>query len=191
MLIPPRGHLVRPSMATPASANCASQPKARRPQSRRRDVHRSASIMRRDGAAGQLHGLQRVTAQKQEQHAARADVVSAEPLIAINAVEPEHLFVERTRALERVHVKHRFQHAEQVGHGGSSCNRHSDEVAHYSRTTRLAPRNDARGYFIPKPERFRAPGSGPACSPIWRRPRCAAARKPRGSSRCIRDRRDN
>lgn len=26
MLVPPRGHLVRPSTATPASANCASQP---------------------------------------------------------------------------------------------------------------------------------------------------------------------
>src|SRR5579859_5218620 len=63
-------------------------------------MHRAVPVMRRNRAAGKLHGLQRTAAQKQEQHAAMADIVSAKSRIAINAVEPENLFVERTGAFE-------------------------------------------------------------------------------------------
>ena len=57
-----------------------------------------------------------MAAQEQEQHAAAAGIVGAQPRIAINAVEPEHLLVERTGALERVDVERGFQNAEKSGH---------------------------------------------------------------------------
>ncbi len=81
------------------------------------DVHRPMTVMRRNGAAGQMHGFERAAAQKQQQHAAAADVVGAQPLIAVNAVEPEQLFVERTGALEFLDIERGFKNAEQVGHG--------------------------------------------------------------------------
>ena len=80
-------------------------------------MHRAAAIVRRDCAAGHVHGFERLAAQEQQQQAAAADVVSAEPLVTVHAVESEHLFVERAGALERVDVKHGFQNAEQGGHG--------------------------------------------------------------------------
>ncbi len=40
--------------------------------------------------------------------AAAADVIGAQPLIAVNAVEPEQLLVERARALELLHIKRGF-----------------------------------------------------------------------------------
>src|SRR6185437_17162535 len=84
---------------------------------RERDVHRAAAVVWWNGAAGQLHGLQRMAAEEQQQHAARADVIGAQPGVAIDAVEPEHLLVERTGALEGVDVEHGFEHADEVGHG--------------------------------------------------------------------------
>ena len=82
-------------------------------------MHRAVTVMRRDGAAGQMHGLERAAAQKQEQHAASADVIGAQPLIAVDAVEAEHLLVERTGALEFIDIERSFQNAEQVGHGST------------------------------------------------------------------------
>lgn len=58
-----------------------------------------------------------MAAQEQEQHAACADVIGAQSGVAIDAVEPEHLLVERTGALEGVDVEHGFEHAEEIGHG--------------------------------------------------------------------------
>src|SRR5580698_6313430 len=73
-------------------------------RNRERDVHRPVAVVRRYSAAGHMHGLQRLAAQEQQQQTAAADVVSAQPLVAINAVEPEHLLVERTGTLEAVDV---------------------------------------------------------------------------------------
>src|SRR5689334_22023011 len=75
-------------------------------------VDRTVTVMRRNRAAGQVHGLQRMAAKKQQQHAAMADVVSAQPWVAIDAVQPKHLLVERTSALERLDIEHCFQDAE-------------------------------------------------------------------------------
>src|SRR5215831_3139623 len=73
-------------------------------------------VVRRYSAAGELHGLQRMAAQKQQQHAAMTDVVSAKPGIAINAVESKDLLIERTGALECLDVEHGFQNAEKSRH---------------------------------------------------------------------------
>ena len=105
---------------------------------RERDVHRSAAIMRRDRAAGHVHGLERLAAQEQQQQAAAADVVGAEPLIAIDAVEPEHLFVERAGALKTVDVEHGFQNAVQVRHGQPDTGTTSRTGAWTRRVTALA-----------------------------------------------------
>src|SRR5215472_12281499 len=83
---------------------------------RKGHVNRPVPVMRRNGAAGKMHGLQRMATQEQQQHAAMTDIVSAQPRIAINAVKPEHLFVERTGAFECLDVKHRFENAEQRRH---------------------------------------------------------------------------
>ncbi len=117
MLSPPRGHLVRPSIATVGVGKLRFPSRKLVGGDRERDVHRAAAVMRRDRAAGHVHGLERMAAQEQQQHAAAADVVGAKPLIAIDAVEPEHLFVERAGALESVDVEHGFEHAEQARHG--------------------------------------------------------------------------
>src|SRR5580693_8616251 len=79
-------------------------------------VDRPVSVMRRYGAAGKMNRVERMAAQKQQQDAAMPDVVSAKPLVAIDAVEPEHQFVERTGALERVDVKRRLQDANESGY---------------------------------------------------------------------------
>src|SRR5215472_1614578 len=79
-------------------------------------MHRTMSVMRRNGAAGKMHGLQRVAAQKQQQYPPVTDVVSAKPRIAINAVQAKNLFIERTGALERLDVENGFQDAEERRH---------------------------------------------------------------------------
>src|SRR6516225_11440190 len=79
-------------------------------------MHRPTPVMWRNSAARKTHGLQRVAAQKQQQHAAMTDIVSAKPRIAINAVQAKNLFVERTGALECLDVKNGFQHAEKRRH---------------------------------------------------------------------------
>ena len=85
MLSPPRGHVVRPSISTSA----ASQPRLPGGEfvgrNRERDMHRAVTVMRRNGAAGHMHGLERMAAQKQQQHAAAVNVVRAQPLIAVDA----------------------------------------------------------------------------------------------------------
>src|SRR4249919_1990865 len=85
-------------------------------RNRKGDVHRAVPVMRRDGAAGKAHGFERAPAQEEKQHAARADVVGAKPLIAVDAVEPQHLLVERAGALELFDIERGFKNAEQVGH---------------------------------------------------------------------------
>src|SRR6202041_3311984 len=110
MLSPPRGHLVRPSISTPGSL---SRPSQTARSAAAIDVPRAVSVMRRDGAAGQMHGFERMAAQEQQQHAMAVDVVSAQPLVAIDAGEPEHLFVERTGPFGRLDVERRFQNAEE------------------------------------------------------------------------------
>ena len=86
MLCPPRGHVVRPSMAMSAPFSFASQAGAVLGRDRECDMHRAMTVMRRDGAAGQMHRFQRMAAQEQQQHAAMPDVVGAQPLVAIDAV---------------------------------------------------------------------------------------------------------
>jgi hypothetical protein len=44
------------------------------------------------------------------------DIVSAKPWIAINAVQAENLFIERTGALEGLDVENGFQNAEERRH---------------------------------------------------------------------------
>src|SRR5580700_7146203 len=82
-------------------------------------MHRPTAVVRREHAAGQLHGLQRTAAQKQQQHAAPTDVVGAQPRIAEDTVEPEYLLVERTGAFERVDIQTGFQNAEQIWHNST------------------------------------------------------------------------
>src|SRR5262249_1714079 len=131
-----------------------------------------------------------------------ADVVGAQPRIAIDAVEPEHLFVERTGALERVYVQRGFQNAEKVGHrltlppsfrGRAQLrarNPYSLTCDYRFRAPAFGrPRN--AGGAPPKPAPLRASVRAPAGSPRWRRRSHAAARKPRGSARCNRGRRGN
>src|SRR5271169_5432698 len=85
-------------------------------RNRKGDVDRAVPVMRRDGAAGKAHGFERTPAQEEKQHAARADVVGAQPLIAVDAVEAKHLLVEWTGALELFDIERGFKNAEQVGH---------------------------------------------------------------------------
>ena len=80
-------------------------------------MHGPVTVMRGNGAAGQFYGLERAPAQEEEQHAAPAHVIGAQPLIAKNAVEPEHLFVERTGAREGLDIEGGFEDAEEAGHG--------------------------------------------------------------------------
>src|SRR6516165_1921810 len=70
-------------------------------RNRKGDVDGAVPVMRRNGAAGKLYGFDRAAAQEKKQHATRADVVGAQPPVTVDAVEAEHLLVERTRALER------------------------------------------------------------------------------------------
>src|SRR5262249_17848024 len=79
-------------------------------------VNRTMPVVRGNGAAGKMHGLQRVAAQKQQQYAAMTDVVSAKPRIAINAVQAKNLFIERTGALEWLDVENGFQNSEERRH---------------------------------------------------------------------------
>src|SRR6516165_7545608 len=125
-------------------------------RNRKSNVHRPMPVVRRYGAAGKTDRIQGVAAQKQQQHAAMADVISAKPLVAVNAVEPEHLLVERTSTLESLDIERRFQHAGEGGYFGfhgraalwTECPRNSQSVIHidndYSGVT--VARNPLNGY---------------------------------------------
>ncbi len=55
---------------------------------RKGNVHRPVAVMRRNCTATKLHGLERAAAQEEKQHAARADVVGTQPLIAVDLFSP-------------------------------------------------------------------------------------------------------
>ena len=78
----------------------------------KRHMDRATSVVRWNAAARKMHRLKRMAAQKQQQHATMADVVGAKPRIAVNAVQPENLLIERTGPLERVDREHCFENAE-------------------------------------------------------------------------------
>src|SRR5690349_10187361 len=83
---------------------------------RKGDMDRTVPVMRRDGAAGKLHGFERMAAQEEKQDAAPTDVVGAQPLVAVDAVEAKHLLVECAGAFERLDIERGFENAEQAGH---------------------------------------------------------------------------
>src|SRR5215217_322666 len=63
------------------------------------DVERPMAVVRRNGAAGQPHGLKRRAALKHQQHAASAHVVGAKARVACERSETENVFVEAGSAL--------------------------------------------------------------------------------------------
>src|ERR1700686_5389097 len=67
-------------------------------------VGRPLAGVGRDGAARPLDGVQRLPAPEQQQNSVAADVVGMQPLIRVEAGEPENLLVEWTGALEVVDV---------------------------------------------------------------------------------------
>src|SRR5882757_1176255 len=77
---------------------------------RERNMQRAVTIVGRDGTARHAHGLERETAPEDEQHAAPADIISVEPLVAGERLEPQHLAVEARRALEIIHIERRLKH---------------------------------------------------------------------------------
>jgi hypothetical protein len=115
MLVPPRGHVVRPSMATPKSARRVSHWASS--SAAIENAKRTVAVMGWDGAAGHRHGLERLAAAEHEQHAAPADVIGAHPLVGIDGDEPEHPFVEGTGAIEIVDVENRLENPGEGGHG--------------------------------------------------------------------------
>src|SRR5262245_11032477 len=84
---------------------------------RKGDVQRAVTIVGRDGTARHAHGFKRETATKDEQYAAPADIISVEPLIAGERVEPQNLTVEARRALKIIHIERRLEHAFELRHG--------------------------------------------------------------------------
>src|SRR6516162_2665927 len=83
-------------------------------------MDRATSVVRWNAAARKMHRLKRMAAQ-QQQHATMADVVGAKPRIAVNAVQPENLLIERTGPLERVDIEHCFENAEKRRHLCPAC----------------------------------------------------------------------
>ena len=79
-------------------------------------MHRAVAVVRRDGAARHRDRLQRLATPEQEQDAVAADVIGIEPLVGVDAREPEHLLIERAGAGEIVHIKHGLEHSLQAGH---------------------------------------------------------------------------
>src|SRR4051812_39833357 len=79
-------------------------------------MQRAVTIVGRDGTARHAHGLERETAPEDEQHAAPADIIGMEPLVAGERLEPQHLTVEARRALEIIHIERRLKHAVELGH---------------------------------------------------------------------------
>src|SRR5262249_55252236 len=84
---------------------------------RKRDMQRAMTIMGRDGTARHMYGFERETAPEDEQHAASADIIGAEPLITGERLEPQHLAVEARRALEVVNIQRCLEHAVELRHG--------------------------------------------------------------------------
>src|SRR5262245_6191877 len=95
---------------------------------RKRDMQRAVAVMRRDGTARHAHGLKRETAPEDEQHALAADVIGAEPRVAGQRLEPEHLAVEACRALEVIHIERRLEHAVELGYHMFSVARASSDI---------------------------------------------------------------
>src|SRR5712692_1838472 len=83
---------------------------------RKRQVQRSVAIVRRDRAAGQVHGLERGAAAKQQQHALAADIVGAKARIAGQGRELEHPLVETSRPLEVIDVEAGLEHTAELRH---------------------------------------------------------------------------
>src|SRR5262252_9044917 len=69
------------------------------PADRERDMQRAVTVVGRDGTAWHVHGLERETAPENEQHAASTDIVGAEPRVAGERLEPQHITIEARRAL--------------------------------------------------------------------------------------------
>src|SRR5262245_56545119 len=82
---------------------------------RKRDMQRAVTVMRRDGTARHVHGLKREAALEHKQHALAADVVGAEPCVARELLQSQHIAVEARRALEIVHIERRLEHAVELG----------------------------------------------------------------------------
>src|SRR5262249_57208938 len=89
---------------------------------RKGDVRGAVTMGRRDGPARHAHGFKRETAQKDEQYAAPADIISVEPLVAGERLEPQHLTVEARRALKIINIERRLEHAVELGHGLRTLN---------------------------------------------------------------------
>src|SRR5262249_58612552 len=81
----------------------------------KRDMQRAVAIVGRDGTARHTHGLEREAAPEDEQHALAADIIGAEPRVAGERLEPEHVAIEARRALEIVHIERRLEHAIELG----------------------------------------------------------------------------
>src|SRR6266566_1294641 len=79
------------------------------------------------------------------------DVVGAKPRVAINAVQPENLFVERTGALECLDIERCFQDPEENRHFAASvCTRH---CRHAATRLRLKDRTGCRAASSANQER--------------------------------------
>src|SRR5271165_1811864 len=122
-------------------------------------MHRPVTVMWRNGAAWHVNRFQGMAAQEQQQHAAAVNVVRAQPLIAVDAVEPEHLFVEGASAREVIDIEDGFEHAEESRHGCSTLvcrsfprKRESGSCALILRWVPAFARTS--GNFTPKPGRF-------------------------------------
>src|SRR5262249_57550120 len=61
---------------------------------RERHMQRSTPVMRRNGSARQVDGLQGLAAAKQQQHALAAHVIGAEAAVAAHPPAPEHPLLE-------------------------------------------------------------------------------------------------
>ena len=121
MLWPPRDQSVRPSIAMPCSPQPLFPLRQLVGRDGKRDVQRSVAVVRRNGAAGHVHGFERGAAAKQQQHAFAADVVGAKARIAGQRGELQHLLVEAGRTVEIVDVEAGLDHAVELGHRLTTC----------------------------------------------------------------------
>ncbi len=76
-------------------------------------MNRAAAIVRRNGAAGQDHRLQRRAALKQKKHAATADIEGNKSRIAGQPRKPEHILVEGAGAREVIDIERSLDHTGQ------------------------------------------------------------------------------
>src|SRR5262245_66459265 len=82
---------------------------------RKRDMQRAVAIMRRDGTARHAHGFKRKATPEHEQHALAAHIIGAEPRVARELLQAEHIAVEARSALEVVHIERGLEHAVELG----------------------------------------------------------------------------